>query len=292
MQKILGTGLTGLLGSRIIQILPQFEFISISRTSGVDITDPSSLENALSGFDGKFVLHMAAKTDVDGCEQDRNMGEDGDAWKINVEGTQNIAKICKKYDKKIIYISTDFVFDGEKPFGEFYVQRDTPNPINWYGETKYEGEKRVVESGVENIIMRIAYPYGISKAPKKDFVRIIAARLLEGKPVAGVTDHVMCPTFIDDIANALDVVVGNDASGLFHVVGNTPISPYEAVLKIAEKIGVDRSVIGKTTRAEYFKDKALRPFNLYLKNDKINSSSIETRSFDEGIDLMNLTEVF
>lgn len=291
MQKILGTGLTGLIGTRMTELLAGFEFISISRSNGVDISDKTALENAISQFDGKYVLHMAAKADVDGCELDKNLGVDGDAWKINVEGTKNIAGICKKYDKKIIYISTDFVFDGRKELGEFYTEEDMPNPINWYGMTKYEGEKKILESGAEHVIMRIAYPYGKSLAPKLDFVRIIAKRLIEGKPIAGVTDHIMCPVYIDDLALVLQTCIEKNISGLLHVAGSTPISPYEAIVLIANKVGIDVSVIGSTTRDEYFKGKAVRPFNLYLKDDKINSLGISTTSFQEGINAMSLVNI-
>lgn len=291
MQKILGTGLTGLIGTRITKLLPNYDFISVSRSTGVDISDLQALDTVISQFEGRYVLHMAAKADVDGCEADKALGENGEAWKINVIGAENIAHICRKYNKKIIYISTDFVFDGKKEFGEFYTEDDIPSPINWYGNTKYEGEKKIIGSGVEYVIMRIAYPYGISDAPKKDFVRIIANRLLEGKPVAGVTDHIMCPTYIDDIARALDICIQKDMVGLIHVVGSAPVTPYDAIVLIAEKIGVDTSVIGKTTREEYFKGKAVRPFNLYLKNDKINSLGLNTISLQEGINLFDLKNI-
>lgn len=283
MQKILGTGLTGLVGSRIVSLLSDFEFTSISRASGVDITDYNSLERAIIQFDGDFVLHMAAKADVDGCEADKALGESGDAWKINVLGTQNIANLCKKYSKKLIYISTDFVFDGEKPVGEFYTEDDVPRAINWYGQTKLDGEKKVQESGADFVILRIAYPYGVSSAEKKDFVRIIGARLKEGKEIRGVTDHIMCPTFIDDIAQGLRACIEKKAQGIYHLVGGTALSPYEAALLIAKKVGADSSLVSTTTREEYFKDKAKRPLNLYLNNGKIKTLGISLKSFEEGL---------
>lgn len=282
--KILGTGLTGLLGARITEILSDFEFTSISRTNGIDITDVESLKPHVSQFSGEYVLHMAAKADVDGCEQDKDLGERGEAWKINVGGTRNMAQLCKEYGKKLIYISTDFVFDGEKPEKEGYIEEDVPNPINWYGATKYYGEEEVRKSGAEHVILRIAYPYGISSAPKEDFVRIISKRLREKKPVIGVTDHIFVPTYIDDIAGAIRAVMEKKLVGLYHAVGSTSLTPYDAAVLIAQKTGVDASVIGKTTRAEYFKEKANRPFNLYLKNDRIKSLGVEMRGFTEGLD--------
>lgn len=283
MQKILGIGTTGLVGSRVSELLTNFEITSISRANGVDITDHTSLENAVINFDGKWILHMAAKADVDGCEEDKKYGQDGDAWIMNVLATENIAKLCKKYDKKLIYISTDFVFDGEKSVGESYTEQDQVRAVNWYGETKMMGEKKIAESGSSYIILRIAYPYGASKALKKDFVRIIGARLKEGKEIRGVVDHIMCPTFIDDVAFALEESINQDIEGIFHVVGGSPITPYDAALMIAEKVSAPRSLVSKTTRDEYFANKAKRPLNLYLNNDKIKTLGVSLRNFNEGL---------
>lgn len=281
--KILATGLTGLVGSRVSQILSDVEFTSISRSTGIDITNYVSLVPVFESFEGKYVLHMAAKADVDGCEADKAQKENGEAWKINVLGTENIANLCYKFNKTLIYISTDMVFSGEKPEGEAYIEEDEPDPIDWYAVTKYEGEKRVLASGTENTILRIAYPYGNSPSEKKDFVHIIGQRLKEGKPIRGVTDHIMCPTFIDDLSQVLKTVTDQNTTGLYHAVGNTPLSPFDAACVIAKKVGVNPNVIGKTTRAEYFMGKAPRPFNLYLKNDKMRALGVTFKTFEEGV---------
>ncbi len=283
MQKILGIGTTGLVGARVSELLKNFEINPISRASGVDITDHNSLEHAVINFEGKWVLHMAAKADVDGCEDDKKYGHDGNAWIMNVLATENIAKLCKKYDKKLIYISTDFVFDGQKPLGESYNENDSVHAINWYGETKMMGEVKIAESGASHIILRIAYPYGISSALKKDFVRIIGARLKDGKEIRGVTDHIMCPTYIDDVALAIEESIDQDLGGIYHAVGSEPITPYDAALLIAEKVGASKSLVSKTTRDEYFVNKAKRPLNLYLNNDKIKTLGVSLRGFSEGL---------
>lgn len=287
MQKILGTGLTGLLGNRITELLSDFEFTPVSRATGIDISSKESLEQVFARFDGDWVLHLAAKADVDGCEADRQQGELGDAWKINVLGTQNVADLCKTYNKKLIYISTDFVFDGTKELGESYTEEDIPNPINWYGETKFQGENAIKNSGVSYVILRIAYPYGISNAAKKDFVRIIGGRLKEGKEIRGVSDHIICPTFIDDIAEGIRVCIKSNASGLYHMVGESPLSPYDIALLIAKKVGAPLSLVSQTTRDEYFKDKAPRPLNLYLNNGKIKTLNVSLKTFEEGLDLVS-----
>lgn len=279
--KVLGTGLNGLVGSRIVELLSdRYEFEKISRSTGVNITDRERVIEKIGSSDASVVLHLAAKTDVDGCEKDKILRESGDAWKINVEGTRNIADACKESNKKLIYISTDFVFDGEK---ETYVEKDIPNPVNWYGKTKYEGEKIVQESSSPWIIARIAYPYR-SKFERLDFARVILRRLQNNEKVAGITDHKFSPTFIDDIVIALDNLIKQKAEGIFHVVGSQSLSPFEAALAIAREFGLDKNLIGKTTRAEFFKKRAPRPFRLALKNDKIQGLGVKMRGFEEGLE--------
>lgn len=282
--QIIGTGLNGLVGSRVTELLSdKYDFISLSRETGVDITDAASLTAVKNYPQANFVIHMAAKADVDGCELDKSLGETGEAWRVNVEGTRNVAEICRETGKKIIYISTDFVFDGEKPEGELYGEEDSPNPINWYAKTKYEGEKVVEKSGADYAVARLAYPYRAKFETKKDFMRAIKDRLSQNLPVKGVTDHIFCPTFIDDLALALDGLISNDAVGIYHVVGSQALTPCEAAERIAEAFDLDKSLVSQTTRAQYFQDKAPRPFNLALRNDKIAKLGVHMKGFEEAL---------
>ncbi|HSW70847.1 MAG TPA: SDR family oxidoreductase, partial [Gammaproteobacteria bacterium] len=225
----------------------------------------------------------AAKADVDGCEEDKNLGEEGEAWRINVEGTRNVAEIARETGKKVIYISTDFVFDGRKPEGESYGEEDLPNPLGWYAQTKYEGEKALEESGADYVILRIAYPYRAEFSQKKDFMRAIRDRLISGEKIMGVTDHIFCPTFIDDLAHAIDALVSNDAAGIYHAVGGQALTPYDCVKAIINAYDLDESLLGKTTREEFFAGKAPRPFNLALRNDKISKLGVKMKGFEEGL---------
>jgi len=131
--------------------------------------------------------------------------------------------------------------------------------------------------------MRIAYPYR-AQSEKKDFFRAMLSRLENGYGISAVTDHVMTPTFIDDIAHALDVLIQKNAEGLFHVVGGEHLSPFEAALSIGKTFKLNSNLITKTTREEYFKTNAPRPFKLALGNAKIGKLGIEMRSFTQGIE--------
>jgi len=278
--KILGTGLTGLIGSRIAELLKdKYEFENLSRSSGVDITNKNQVFEKINTSDAQIVLHLAGKTDVDKCELDKSLLQNGETWKINVDGTENVANACSQANKKLIYISTDFIFDGTK---EVYVEDDIPSPINWYAQTKYEGEKIVQKLKTPWIIVRIAYPYRANFA-KLDFLRAILVKLQEKKPVIAITDHIFTPTFIDDIAFALGTLISSNSQGIFHAVGSQSLTPLDAVNLIADEFGLDKSKISKTTRSEFFNNRAPRPFQLALKNDKITRLGVRMRTFEEGI---------
>lgn len=273
--KVVGTGLTGLVGSRIVELLQdKFEFIHVGRQTGVDIGNKDQVISAISHSSASVVLHLAAQTDVDGCEKDKEL-----TWHVNVDGTHHIVQACRENNTYLIYASTDFVFDGTK---EFYTEEDIPHPINNYGKTKYEGEKIVQSSSIECAIVRIAYPYRCF-FPKKDFVRTMIGKLKSGETVKAVTDHVMTPTFIDDIALALVYFIENKIPGLFHVVGNQYVTPYKVSTLIADACGFDTKLIQKSNREEYFKGRAPRPFRLALKNDKIGKLGLRMKGFEEGL---------
>ncbi|MBI2031339.1 MAG: SDR family oxidoreductase [Candidatus Levybacteria bacterium] len=279
--KILGTGLSGMVGSRIVELLKdQYEFENLSISSGFDITQKKIIEDKIIFSDSPIVLHLASKADVDGCENDKEQGSNGEAWKINVDGTQNIADACKKSGKKLIYFSTDFVFNGEKEDG--YNEEDTPDPINWYAKTKYEGEKLLMGMN-QSLILRIAFPYRTRFDRKTDFVRAVLNKLKQNVPIYAVYDQIITPTFIDDIVQALDFIIKNKISGKYHLVGSQSISPYESALLIANVLNLDKSLINKITREEYFKNKAKRPFHLRIKNDKIGKLGIKMKTFEEGL---------
>jgi len=283
--NIFGVGISGLVGSRIVELLQdKYTFDNLSLDTGVNITDPQTLSVLREDTTHPIVIHLAAKADVDGCEQDKPLGKEGAAYKINVQGTQNVVDACKVGKKKLIYISTDFVFDGENTPEGGYTEDDATHPLNWYAETKHEGEEIVKASGLSYVISRLAYPFRPDEFPvKKDFVHAIMSRLQAGLPIAGVTDHIFTPTYIDDIAFALDKLIETDATGIYHVVGSQSLTPYDAALLIAEHGGFDTSLISKSTRAEYFKDKAKRPFDLSLNNAKIEKLGVRMRTFSEGL---------
>jgi len=270
MLKVALTGADGLVGSRIIELLKSgFEFIPLPQKM-MDITSPEQVTSTLKTFDFDIFLHLAAYTNVSGAETNRDL-----ALKINRDGTKNVFENVIAKNKKFIYVSTDFIFDGEKPP---YFEDAIPNPISAYASSKYEGEKVV---GDRAMIVRIAYPYRADFSIKKDFYRTFRSFIEQKKPITMITDSLMTPTFIDDIAYGLKYLFNNYSPEVFHLVGSDSISPYDACIKIADIFKLDKSTIGKTTLDEYVKNRARLPRYSEIKSKKNNFYKMKT--FEEGL---------
>lgn len=270
MLKIALTGADGLVGSRVVELLKNdFEFIPLPQTS-MDITNKEQVNNALKNLDYDIFLHLAAYTDVDGAEKNREL-----TYKVNVDGTKNVFAAVQNKKKKFIYISTDFVFDGKNPP---YFEDSSPNPISYYAQTKYEGEKIVTGNAM---IVRLSYPYRAQFEPKKDFVRGIKSSLEQKKSLKMVTDSVFTPTFIDDIAYAFKHLLNNFSPKVFHIVGSDSLSPYDAGKLIAKNFNLNESLIQPTAYEEYFKNRAKRPQFSEIKSKKNNFYKMKT--FEEGL---------
>lgn len=274
MMKIALTGASGLVGSRIIELLGNdFDFVSLSQNE-MDITDKESVVKKTMDTDFDIFLHLAGYTNVDGAEKEKEV-----ALKINRDGTKNVFDAVHQKGKKFIYISTDFVFDGKNPP---YFEDSRPNPISSYGLSKYEGEKTLDANAM---IVRISYPYRKMFEPKKDFVRTIRSLLEQRKPFTMVTDSLMTPTLIDDIAYALKYLFVHFSSGVFHINGSDSISPYDAGKLIAKTYGLDHNLITPTTYEKYFQGKAFRSQYSNMKSKKNNFYKM--RSFEEGLGEIN-----
>lgn len=287
--SILGTGLSGLVGTRVVELLrDEFSFQDLSLTSGVDITDYEQVIRRFDSSSPDIVLHMAAKTDVDGCEDDKLLGEEGDAWRINVTGTQNIVDAAKQFGKKIIYVSTDFVFDGTKK--EAYDEGDFPNPVNWYAVTKYEGEQVVSNASIPYAIIRLSYPYRSEFASRTDFVRRIIEKASRKEKIFALTDHIFTPTFIDDFADALRTIFRQNLKGIYHVVGSEYLAPNEAIEKIFSVFQLQTEIV-PVTRSFFFNHRAFRPCRLAINNDKITGLGAKMCTFDQGLEKMKIQRI-
>lgn len=268
--KIAVSGLDGLIGSRLEELLKKyFHFIPLS-INKMDIANRQQVFSTLKNINFDLFLHLAAYTNVDNAEKDKNL-----AWQINVDGTKNVFEaVCNK-GKKFIYISTDFVFDGENsPFFEDSI----PSPVSYYGLTKYQGEKIVKDKAM---IVRLSYPYRTFYELKKDIVRSIIDILKQKKPIKGIIDQILTFTFIDDIAGALKYLFQNHSNEIFHIVGGDSLSAYEAILIICDIFDLDKRLVEKTTFDEFYQGKAKRPKKGTIKSKKNNFYKM--KKFREGL---------
>lgn len=273
MKNIMISGSTGLVGSRVIELLKDdFNFIQLL-AKDVDITDSQKVSNFINEKDFDIFLHLAAYTNVNGAEIEKDL-----AYKINADGTKNVFDSVINKNKKIIYISTDFVFSGNDK-NKIYTEVDSPNPSGIYGKSKLKGENIVKDKGM---IVRISYPYRAYFEEKKDFVSSIKSILENGQEINVVTDSVFTPTFIDDIAYGLKNLLNNFDTKIYHLVGSMGLSPYEAVKLIANKFNLNSNLVKPTTFSSYFKEyAAIRPQYSAIKST--NNNFYRMKSFDEGL---------
>ena len=270
MLKIAITGSTGLIGSRITELLKtDFEFIELVWPE-FDLRKKDQIWKALKELNFDLLLHLAAYTNVDSAENEKSL-----AFEINVAGTKNVFDAVYQKKKKLIYISTDFVFDGKNP--PFY-EDSIPHPLSYYAQTKFEAEKIVKNRAM---IVRFSYPYRAKYEIKPDFVKKIKLSLEKKTTLPLISNSLITPTFIDDIALSMKHLFNNYSAEIFHIVGADSISPYQAGKLIAKMFDLDQQLISQTSFQEYLSKKAPRPQYSEIKSKKNNFYRMKT--FEEGM---------
>ncbi len=257
MIKILVTGAKGMLGSDLCPILEKenFEVIKTDKNT-LDITDFNSTQKTIEKYNPNIIIHCAAYTNVDKAESDLENAE-----KINYVGTQNLAKICSKKEIKLIYISTDYVFDGTKETP--YETSDVPNPINNYGLTKLKGENAVKKYCKDFIIARTAWLYGLNG---KNFVETMIS-LANKKELKVVNDQIGCPTWTVELSKGILNLIKTNQNGTFHVCANGNASWYDFAKEIFKLTDLDVNLIPCTTQD--FPRPASRPKYSVMNNNGI-----------------------
>lgn len=282
--KILGTGLSGLVGSRLVELFTNFDFTDLSLESGHNILNPDSLDTVFSTSPADIVIHLAAFTDTNSAWSQKG-DKSGSCYQINVVGTQNIVDLCRKYNKYLIFMSTDFVFDGTKP--QPYLETDAPNPLDWYGQTKYQAEK--IAATIPSAILRIAYPYRAIFPQKIDLVRKIKSKL-ENKEICTLfDDQITAPTLIDDIAQGIGKIVEHKPEGIYHLVASSSQSPYQMALQIAQTFNLDQNLIKPSSLQQYLKQPNVRPYaiNGSLSNQKfISQFGLTPHTLSQGLQII------
>lgn len=288
MIPLLLTGGSGLVGSRLKQLFRDtYRIKNLDLDSQIDITDFDSVDQAVKQSEAEVLVHLAAYTNVSAAYEQLNNLE-GPCYQVNVTGTENVAKAAAKYDKYLIHISTDFVFDGKKT--EPYTEEDDPNPIEWYGQTKYMAEQKVWELTENWLILRIAYPYAANPS-RPDFVHKIIDKLQAGSLPPQFTDHTITPTYIDDLAKVIETAINNRPQGIYHAVGSSWHTDFDLTNLIKKTYALPGEV--KPGKLDDYLKQVPRPYQRTMKvsNAKLIADfGITPKTFPEGIQIIKQQE--
>jgi len=259
--KVLVTGVKGQLGYDVFIELEKRGHTAIGVGSKeMDITDPRSVQSVLHDVTPDAVIHCAAYTAVDAAEDNINL-----CRKVNADGTKNIAVVCRELDIKMIYISTDYVFDGE---GTRPWEPDDPrDPLNVYGQTKYEGELAVQKNLERYFIVRISWVFGLNG---KNFIKTMLNLGKTRDCVTVIDDQIGSPTYTYDLSRLLVDMVETEKYGLYHATNEGLCSWYEFACEIFRQAGIDVKVT--PVDSNFYQTRAKRPKNSRMNKDKLEAN--------------------
>jgi dTDP-4-dehydrorhamnose reductase len=277
--KTLITGSEGMLGSDLSGVLA-----AVGEIAGMDLSEPRGANKAYFSFTRAgindpeavkavfakerpdLIIHAAAWTDVDGCQLDR-----AKAYRVNAEGTANVANLAEEFGVPLVYISTDFVFDGLKTSP--YREEDACGPINVYGESKREGEEAVIRTLSRYAILRTSWLYGRFG---KNFVDTISSRIRSVGNIKVVNDQTGCPTYTMDLALAIRRLIergGVEGKEIYHICGAGSCTWYDLAVKIKSLIpGSEGSAIEPVSAVEFARP-AARPAYSVLDTSKFEAKT-------------------
>jgi dTDP-4-dehydrorhamnose reductase len=265
--KILLTGSNGLLGQKLVALLRQQPAVTLVATSrgvnklaqlypevrfiALDVSDAAQVQHLLAKEQPTHLIHTAAMTHVDECEQNREV-----CWQHNVTAVENLVRTCAELDIHLTHLSTDFVFSGETgPLAEDAL----PAPVNFYGESKLAAEQAVRASTGRWAIARTVLVYGVAhEYGRTNIVLWVRDSLRAGKPIKVVTDQWRTPTLAEDLAEGCWLVAQQSAQGVYHLSGDELLTPYVMALRVAAHFGLDASLIEQVDSST-FSQPARRP---------------------------------
>lgn len=270
--KVLFAGGKGLLGSNIIPLLKsRFDVASLDIDEW-DITDPGAGEAAINREKPDVLVNCAAMTDVDGCEDGKELAE-----KVNSAGAAILAGICSEQGIRLVHISTDYVFDGVK--GSPYTEEDTPNPISFYGKTKLWGEERVLAVAPSSLIIRSQWLYGVGS---QHFISKVIKIGGERGSIEVVNDQRGSPTYARDIAKPLAILIEKGKSGIYHISNSGSCTWYELALEIFATLGMEVRVTPISSQA--LNRKAARPAYSVFDTGKVQrATGVVMRNWQEAM---------
>lgn len=283
--RVLITGGSGLLGWWLAwsfvkagyQVISTFNTSEPSGPDGVewkrlDITRPEQVSRVVSESKPDLIIHSAAYTDVDGCEINRKR-----ALEVNYYGTLWVLRVAASLGSRLVYISTDYVFDGLK--GE-YKEDDEPNPVNYYGLSKLLGEAASL-AVKDSLVVRVSGLYGYSPTGKRNFAINAIEKLLSGEIVKAFHDQFLSPTYVQELSNLIVKAIETRVEGLIHIAGDR-LSRYQQALLIADALGAPRDRVRPVSMSELSLP-AKRPRDSSLDTSRARSLGLAHKPQEEAV---------
>ncbi|AGB42121.1 dTDP-4-dehydrorhamnose reductase [Halobacteroides halobius DSM 5150] len=270
--KILITGGKGQLGLDLKKLLDKEHEVYAWDIDELDITQGEEVINKIAGLNPEIIIHAAAYTDVDGCEENMNL-----AYQVNAYGTRNVAVACQECNARLVYISTDFVFDGTKD--KPYIEFDQANPLNIYGESKLAGEEFVKNLLNRYYIVRTAWLYG---EDGNNFIKTMLELAKKKESLDVVNDQVGSPTYTRDLSQAIQELITTDLYGIYHVSNSGESSWYQFARKIFEYTETEIEVNPVTSQE--FTRLATRPKYSVMQNYSLEQGlDYKMRNWEEAL---------
>lgn len=242
--KFLVTGSAGLVGSQIIRDLAESNHQiyscyyhskpELGIATPMDLANSENIIKAVENAKPDVIIHLAAMTNVDQCETEKDL-----ALQINAKSTETLARQAAKQGSFFVYVSTDYVFDGKMGMKK---ETDLPNPINHYGKSKLEGEKKVQDMESNWAIARTSTPFGIH-GTKKSFPLFVAENLQAKKEINVITDQYTSPTYTPNLSRMLIEIATRQIQGIIHLAGATRISRYDMAYLVTSKLGLEKNLL-------------------------------------------------
>jgi dTDP-4-dehydrorhamnose reductase len=292
--KILITGANGLLGQKLVHLIEQDESLQLIATAQrplviplkrgtfitLNITDREQVNQVIAKTLPDAVIHTAAMTNVDQCETQKES-----CWLANVTAVQYLVDACNQHNAHLIHLSTDFIFEGnEGPLDE----NATPNPVNYYGESKLEAERIIQKNSRSWCILRTVLVYGVTAdMSRSNIILWVKKSLEESKSIQVVDDQFRTPTLAEDLAQGCLLAARKRATGVYNISGKDFLTPYEMAMMTADYFNLDKSLIQRTDSTK-FKQPARRPLRTgFIIDRAIRELGYQPHSFREGIELLH-----
>lgn len=292
--KVLITGSNGLLGQKLVKFYqnqPEIELIATARGENrnfsktgyqyeeMEITDKKQILSVFDKVQPDALIHGAAMTQVDICEKEQEKCTD-----ININSVKYLMEACEKHNTHFVFLSTDFVFDGE---AGPYKEDDQPNPVSFYGNSKWEAEKLLQTSNLKSAIIRTMLVYGIvPDMSRSNIILWVKKNLEEQKNIKLVNDQWRMPTLAEDLAKGCALVVEKEAEGIFHISGKDTLTPYEIAIETADFFNLDKSLMEEVDGSVFSQPAKRPPRTGFILDKAKNELGYEPVSFKEGLAIL------